>query len=341
MYHDTMKILSDDKIPLVQELFGEQAEIRFKPGTQISQADLKDIDILLVRTITQVNRHLLHNTAVRFVGTATTGTDHLDTHYLAEHAIHWFSAKGANAQAVVNYVQACIAALQQAKLIPLNPSLGIIGAGEIGIKVASNLKTTCSKILLNDPPRARAESRFNSAPLNDLAQLDIISLHTPLSKSGEFPSYHLLDKNFLEQLKPNSVLINTARGGVLDEQALLNLKKLPILCLDVWEHEPNINLELMQHCFIATPHIAGYSLEAKNRASLMLYNALSNVLGWSAVPDTFKNSTQQQDVSVAEILQHYNPNNDSAVMKKSLESCGEAKQEFENLRRTYKLRQEF
>ena len=334
-----MKILADDKIPLVNELFGQHAEITLKPGTQITQADLKDIDLLLVRTVTQVNQDLLQNTSVRYVGSATAGIDHLDIPYLTEAGIQWHCAKGANARAVVNYVQACLSALQTAHKLPENLRTGIIGVGEVGSRLVPYLEKHSSQLLLNDPLRAAHENHFISNSLEEFSDLDLISIHTPLTKTGEFPSYHLINDTFLKRLKPSCVLINTARGGVVDESALLRLKQLPTLCFDVWENEPHINFDLMQRCFIATPHIAGYSLEAKTRATQMLYQAFQKVFDW---PELINRASSQNSTALTqtEILQHYNPLHDTKAMRQALLNQVE-ENGFENWRRGYVLRQEF
>jgi len=335
-----MKILADDKIPGLEKCFGKVAEIRQKPGNLINNADLNDIDILLVRTVTQVNQRLLANSHVRFVGSATSGIDHLDTHYLNRAGIQWFDAKGANARAVVNYVQACIAALQNAKKLPTHPKVGIIGAGIIGSQVAQYCRNFAAEIRLNDPPRAAKETDFISSSLTEFADLDLITIHASFSKAGDFPSYHLLNQAFLEKLNPNCILINTARGGIIDEQSLINLKQLPTLCLDVWEHEPAINLELMQQCFIATPHIAGYSQEAKLHATFMLYDRFKTLFHW---PELNIHSLTEKSLSLnkVEILARYNPLQDSSQMKRALLKSSQSMIDFENLRRNYDLRKEF
>jgi erythronate-4-phosphate dehydrogenase len=276
---------------------------------------------------------------VRYVGSATAGIDHLDTAYLTEAGIQWHCAKGANARAVVNYVQACLSALQIAHKLPENPRMGIIGVGEVGSRLALYLQKHSSQLLLNDPLRAAHENHFTSNALEEFSDLDLISLHTPLTKTGEFPSHRLINDTFLKRLKASCVLINTARGGVIDESALLRLKQLPTLCFDVWENEPHINLDLMQRCFIATPHIAGYSFAAKTRATHMLYQSFQKIFAWPELTH-LKNPGNSTLLTHTEILQHYDPRHDTNSMREAL--LNHAKENsFENLRRDYALRQEF
>lgn len=340
-----MKILADDKIPLVKELFGNFAEIVQKPGTLIRAEDLKGVDVLLVRTVTRVNQALLENSSVRFVGSATAGIDHLDCDYLEQARITWANAKGANAPAVAEYVLSCIAVLQEQQVLPTSFRLGIIGMGEVGKRVAALLKPIAAEILLNDPPRAWIDPDFHSTDLKEFASLDLISLHAPLTHTGAYPTYHLINAKFLATLNPQCVLLNAGRGAVIDEAALMNLNPLPKLCLDVWEHEPEINLKLMQSAVIATPHIAGYSLESKYRATLILYQHAQRLFN---LPNPNIEPLFPSKTKLAwpcknwqrELLQHYNPLNDSAEMKTHLLNSKEVGKNFEHLRRNYKLRNE-
>jgi len=329
-----MKILTDEKIPLIADLFGTEAAVIQKPGHLITADDLKDVDVLLVRTVTKVNEALLKGSAVRFVGTATSGIDHLDCDYLKQYGIAWASAKGANAEAVVNYVMGSITTLQKLNKLPKKPRVGIIGVGKIGSRLAEVLKPMATEILLNDPLRAENEIDFVSTPLEAFYSLDLISLHTPLTHHTQHPTYHLINAEFLRHLKPQSVLINTARGGVIDEAALLELTEPPTLCLDVWEHEPSINLKLMELATIATPHIAGYSQEAKWRASLMLYEPIRRCFGLSEMSASLKELLPlEQERQFVNCL--YLPLKDTEVMKNALLNSDNARECFEELRRNY------
>jgi erythronate-4-phosphate dehydrogenase len=265
-----MKIVADDQIPLLDELFPHAVLIK-KPGTEIRQADLLDADMLWVRTVTQVDAQLLAGTAVRFVGTATAGYDHLDVQWLDSQGIAWAYAPGANAVAVVEYVLCVIAALRtKGILCARQVRVGVIGIGRVGSIVANVLRQIGMQVVVNDPPRAAADADFYSTPLSEFKDLDLICLHPALVKGGDYPSLHLLNDDFLARQRPGTVLLNASRGAVLDTAILLRQPHLR-LCLDVWEGEPEINVTLLQRAEIATPHIAAYSIAAKLRASLLLY----------------------------------------------------------------------
>lgn len=265
-----MKIVADDQIPLLDELFSHAVLIK-KPGAEIARADLLDADMLWVRTVTQVNAKLLEGTSVRFVGTATAGYDHLDVQWLASQGIAWAYAPGANAVAVVEYVLCVIAALRtQGILCERQVRAGVIGVGRVGAIVADILRQIGMRVVVNDPPRAAVDAGFIFTPLSEFKDLDLICLHPALVNGGDYPSFHLLNDEFLSGQKPGMVLLNAARGAVLDTQVLLRQTHLR-LCLDVWEFEPEINLALLQRAEIATPHIAAYSVAAKHQASLLLY----------------------------------------------------------------------
>lgn len=265
-----MKIVADDQLPLIEELFSDAILIK-KPGEKIQRADLMDADMLWVRTVTSVNASLLQGTAVRFVGTATAGYDHLETDWLEKQGIVWAHAPGANAMAVAEYVLCVVASLRTLGQLQNGPlRAGVIGVGRVGRVVADYLSRIGFQVILNDPPRAQCDPAFHSAPLSTFVDLDLICLHAALTTAGEYPSYHLLGHDFLQRQKPGAVLLNAARGALLETPVLLRQSHLQ-LCLDVWENEPDINLTLLQKATIATPHIAAYSVAAKRRASLLLY----------------------------------------------------------------------
>ena len=273
-----MKIVADDQIPFLEELFPDAVLIR-KPGEAICRADLIDAEVLLVRTVTRVDRSLLHGTPVRFVGTATAGYDHLDTDWLAERGIVWACAPGANATAVAEYVLCVIAALRtRHQLSGQRLRAGVIGVGRVGSRVAQVLAEIGFEVIVNDPPRVLREPGFHSRALAEWTDLDLICVHAALTRQGPHPSYHLLDDEFFQRQKPATVLLNAARGAVIDTTVLLRQTHLT-LCLDVWEHEPHICLELLKRATIATPHIAAYSVDAKRRVSVMLYQQAQPLFG--------------------------------------------------------------
>lgn len=335
------KIVADDKIPYVKELFSPLGKLIQKPGTDIHHNELIDADILLVRTITQVDASLLKNTAVKFVASASAGHDHIDNVWLNKAGIAWAYAPGANAQAVANYVIGCINYLVKQKLLTADPRAGVIGVGHVGTAVTAALKQYGFEVFCNDPPRAAQEDDFISIPLSKFYELDLICVHTPLTTTGIFSTYHLLNQAFFNQLKPGCVILNAGRGAVVDNQALLATRQL-IACLDVWENEPNINLDLLKKAVIATPHIAGYSQPAKLRATLMIYEKTIQFLqtikanyprNYKIIIHDFEKSISHHNKSL------YNPQQDTAQMKAVLlKHPNEVSHYFRQLRREYPLR---
>lgn len=277
-----MKIVVDNKIPHIEEFFAPFAEITLINGEDINPSHIKNADALLVRTATHVNDKLLSGSLVSFVGSATAGTDHLDINHLNRHNITWAHTPGANATAVAEYVLCCIAAMQQHHYLKKKFRAGVIGVGKVGSIVANLLQQMGCEILLNDPPRLDAEPHFASAPLTEFSDLDLICLHTPLTYDGNHPSHHLINTNLLKQLKPGCIILNAGRGAVIDTTALLKASHV-ISCLDVWENEPHIDLKMLEQATIATPHIAGYSLQAKHQATQMIWQAAANHFGWDSM----------------------------------------------------------
>jgi erythronate-4-phosphate dehydrogenase len=270
-----MKIVADENIPALKDYFQAEHELILKNGRHILAKDVSDADILLVRSITKVNAELLQNSKVKFVGSVTTGVDHLDVAWLNSAGIAWSGAQGCNAVAVVEYVITAIAVLQRdGYLRGENLRAGVIGVGRIGSKVADILKLLGFEVLLFDPVRAQHEPGFNSINWDDLQDLDLVTLHTPLTHElhGEqYPTYHLIAKEFLQRQKNNTVLINTSRGEVIDFMNLACYGRHLRWCLDVWEHEPQIATAILPAATIATPHIAGYSAQSKFRGMAMIY----------------------------------------------------------------------
>ncbi|MGB0733654.1 MAG: 4-phosphoerythronate dehydrogenase, partial [Pontibacterium sp.] len=287
-----MKIIADENMPFVRELFSSMGHIQMRPGREICAADVADADILLVRSVTTVDESLLSKSQLKFVGTATIGTDHIDKDYLDSIGIPFSNAAGCNADAVVDYVLASIFSLaQESQFNPFDKVWGIVGVGNVGGRLADRLAAAGVKVLLNDPPRAEADVTFQAqaVELDDLlANADIICCHTPLVKGGDHPTRHLLSAKNLGLLKQGAVLVNAGRGDVIDNQALLDLtlKRADVcLILDVWEGEPAPLEALAKKAFIATPHIAGYSLDGKARGTFMLYQACCQALGLSCEYD--------------------------------------------------------
>jgi erythronate-4-phosphate dehydrogenase len=278
-----MRIVADENIPLLDAFFAGFGDIRRYPGRTLDRTAVADADILLVRSVTKVTRELLEGTPVRFVGTCTIGTDHLDLDYFKEAGIQWSSAPGCNARGVVDYVLGSLLTLAEIEGADLTQrSYGVVGAGQVGGRLIEVLRGLGWNVLVCDPPR-QAEEGGNHVSLEEIiARCDVISLHTPLTKSGALSTWHLLDRPRLQQLKHGAWLINAARGPIVDNSALrevlLEREDLQAV-LDVWEQEPLVDVALAELCVIGTPHIAGYSLDGRQRGTAQIYQALCAHLG--------------------------------------------------------------
>lgn len=340
-----MKIVADENIPHVEHFFGNEGRLILKPGRTINELDLVDANILLVRSVTRVDKDLLHNTSVKFVGSATTGLDHIDIDYLAKAGIHFSHASGCNSQAVVEYVICVVAALQKQHLMTgKKMRAGVIGVGNIGAKVVEKLKILNFDVIQYDPLRAENEIDFDSTKLENFQELDFISLHTPLTFDGKYPTHHMIDKNFLQQQRKGCVILNTSRGSVIRFSDLERFGNHLHWCLDVWEEEPNINLEILKKVLIATPHIAGYSEQSKYRGIEMLYqSALKhhfiqdehiNLISYPTHTISFNHSLMNwQDI----LLKIYNPSETTQTMKDTLLNRRDT---FDNLRKNFQERHE-
>ena len=278
-----MKIIADENIPFVKECFASIGDVQTLSGRKITPDAIADADILLVRSITPVNEKLLANSKVKFVATATIGFEHVDVDYLNKRGIGFASAPGSNANSVADYIVAALLCVAQKHKITLEgKSIGVIGVGNVGSKVAKKCAALGIIVKLNDPPLSRQTGDPKYRPLNELFDCDFITLHTPLTREGQDKTYHLADDEFFASLKTGCVFINTCRGAVHDTTALKNAirsKKLSAVILDVWENEPNIDCELLRLVDISTPHIAGYSLDGKIAGMIMIYNAARNHFG--------------------------------------------------------------
>lgn len=272
-----MKIVADQRIPYVDLAFGTFGTLVKLESGAIDNGAVRDADAIIVRSETKVDEKLLTGSKASFVGTATIGTDHVDTGFLSRQGIDFASAPGCNANAVVQYVFAALFAVAERKGFALRgKTIGVVGVGNVGSKVVGVAKAIGMSVLENDPPLARATGDTRFLSLDELSQADIITLHVPLTKQGSDPTFHLFDEERISKMKPGSILISSSRGGVVETNALkkaLTNRTLSDSVLDVWEHEPNIDLELLSLCAIATPHIAGYSIDGKVNATKMIYAA--------------------------------------------------------------------
>lgn len=278
-----MKIVIDNKIPFIEGIFEPYAEVVYKRGAEITKQDVKDADALIVRTRTKCNAELLKGSKVRFIATATIGFDHIDTEFCKKEGIEWTNAKGCNSSSVLQYIFTALVAMEKKHSFQLkDKSIGIVGVGSVGEKIARYAMALGMKVLLCDPFRILDQWKALYVPFSEIPKADIITFHVPLSTDGEHPTFHLADATFLDKLTPETLLLNTSRGEVIDGAALkqtLKNKKILDAVLDVWEHEPNIDLELLELLAIATPHIAGYSLDGKATGTAMSVHAVARFFG--------------------------------------------------------------
>ncbi|MGZ0720721.1 4-phosphoerythronate dehydrogenase PdxB [Kluyvera cryocrescens] len=290
-----MKILVDENMPYARELFSRLGEVRAVPGRPIPMDALSDADALMVRSVTKVNEALLGDKSIKFVGTATAGTDHVDQAWLQQAGIGFSAAPGCNAIAVVEYVFSALLMLAERDGFALTDrTVGIVGVGNVGGRLQKRLEALGIKTLLCDPPRADNGDAGDFRALDELvAQADVLTFHTPLYKEGPYKSLHLADEALIRRLKPGAILINACRGPVVDNAALLACleegQDLSVV-LDVWEPEPDLNLALLEKVDLGTSHIAGYTLEGKARGTTQVFEAYSQFIG------------QPQEVALSSLL---------------------------------------
>jgi len=274
-----MRVLIDQYVPFLRGVLEPFAEVCYLAPDAFTSERVRQADALIVRTRTRCDASLLHDSSVRCIASATIGYDHIDTAYCCSNHIAWYNAPGCNAQGVCDYVESAILYLQAKGLCPLQPVVGIVGVGHVGHLVEQMAHAHGWYVLKNDPYRALTDASEEFHDLSVLAaQADVLTFHTPMSRDGQFPSYHLCDMSLLQQMKPKAVVINAARGGVVDESALLRSEH-PFV-LDTWENEPNINRSVLDRALVATPHIAGYTLQGKINASNECLKNVCTYFGW-------------------------------------------------------------
>lgn len=352
-----LRLVVDENISYAAEAFSKFGQVKLMHGRKIDRQALSDIDALIIRSITNVNEELLKGTPIKFVGTATIGTDHIDKEYLRENGIAFSSAKGCNADAVAEYVYSAMFHIMEKKGLTLkDKTLGVVGIGNIGSRVVRLGKVLGLNVLENDPPLERKTKERRFVELKEVLSSDIITFHVPLNLGREDNTFHLLDKEKLSLIKKDAILINASRGPVIDNEALLELKKKNdylSVALDVWEKEPGFDQGLLKRIDIGTPHIAGYSLEGKVNGTAMIFEALSSYLksGLSfnpelpEVPDQkiMLNTNASKESICNRAFSHvYDISQDDAQMRMTLEMTEEEKAKyFDLLRKDYKLRREF
>ncbi|MGB9191933.1 4-phosphoerythronate dehydrogenase [Acinetobacter haemolyticus] len=347
-----MKIVADENLAFTEYFFADFGEIQQAAGRTLTHANVKDAEALLVRSVTQVNAELVQDTKLKFVGSATIGTDHLDIAALEQCNIAWSNAAGCNAQAVAEYVITALLHLKP-ELINANDSftLGIIGLGNVGSRLAVMAKLLGWKVIGHDPFVQREQ--IEQVDLNTLLKTaDAISTHVPLTKTGNHPTYHLINAEALAQMKPAAILINSARGPVVEESALIvDIQQTQrAVVLDVFEHEPEISEQLLNLIRLVTPHIAGYSLEGKARGTQMIYDAFCSTFHYPAetqfetqlpVCEPYFKDGDLKAVLKQYLTQIYDIARDDANLRACLKDGKIEQKAFDYLRKTYPLRREW
>lgn len=342
-----ISIIIDNKIPYIAGVFEPFADVRYLAPDAIDRNAVKDADALIVRTRTSCNEALLAGSNVKFIATATIGYDHIDTSYCNDKNIRWTNAPGCNASSVGGYIVSSLLLLSLKSGESLQGKcIGIVGVGNVGRIVASYCETLGMRVLLNDPPREDSEGSTGFSGLDSLSEnCDFITFHTPLNRTGKYKTFHLGDDSFFRNLKRQPVILNAARGEIIDNARLLEAYHngyISDMVIDCWEGEPFLNKALLEKAFIATPHIAGYSADGKSNASRMAATAVASFfdlpvnLASVVAPSPPNNliylmSDRPLDEAV---FRTYNPLDDTRNLKQQPEK-------FEWLRGNYPLRREF
>ena len=348
-----MKIIIDDKIPYIRSAFEGVAEVAYLPGSKTTPEVVKDVDAIVTRTRTICNEKLLAGSSVKFIATATIGYDHIDTDYCDASGIKWTNAPGCNSKSVEQYIASTLMVLSERKNLELKDlTIGVVGVGNVGSKVARICKLFGMKVLLNDPPRERAEGSASFVSLKKVMdEADIITLHVPLNMKGEDATFHLGNDEFFLGLKKKPVVINSCRGEVVETNAVksaLKNEQISAFVCDCWENEPDIDLELLAMTEIVTPHIAGYSKDGKATGTQMSVHAISQFFGlglenWqpSGVEQPAKpvfeldgSGLSEQEIISKAILHTYDIRNDDQNFRNNTA-------QFEQLRGDYPTRREF
>jgi erythronate-4-phosphate dehydrogenase len=348
-----MKIIIDNKIPYIRGAFEGVAEVVYLPGSKTTPEVVKDANAIVTRTRTICNEKLLAGSSVKFIATATIGYDHIDTDYCDASDIKWTNAPGCNSKSVEQYIASTIMVLAERKNLQLKDlTIGVVGVGNVGSKVAKICNLFGMKVMLNDPPRERDEGPAAFVSLKQVMdEADIITLHVPLNMKGEDATFHLGSGEFFSGLKHKPILINSCRGEVVETlavKAALKSNQISGFVCDCWENEPDIDLELLAMTEIATPHIAGYSKDGKATGTQMSVQAISQffILGlenWqpsgveqpeNAVFELDGSGLTEQGIIAKAILHTYDIRNDDQDFRQNTS-------QFEQLRGDYPVRREF
>lgn len=349
-----MKVVCDSDIPFLKGALEPYCQVVYARGSEISREMVMDADALVIRTRTKCSADLLEGTNVRFIATATIGYDHIDTQWCESHGIRWTNAPGCNSWSVQQYIGSLLVTMSRTLGFSFKEkTIGVVGVGNVGSKVARLAVLLGFRVLLCDPPRARKEGSGQFVSLDEIISLsDIITMHVPLIRDGEDATFHMFDDSRLASMNQNQILINSSRGEVVDGTALkkaLAQKKILAASLDVWENEPQIDPELLSLLFTGTPHIAGYSVDGKATGTTMSVQALGKFFDlpcrdWevtevpqSVQPSEFSIDTAgktPQEVLADAILHTYDIRTDDAALRASVAT-------FEKQRSDYPVRREF
>ncbi len=356
-----MKIVVDENIPFAKEAFSTLGEVETSNGREITPQKVEDADALIVRSITKVNSKLLEKSSVKFVGTATIGMDHIDVGYLKDRGIEFVSAPGSNSNSVSEYIVCALLTAANKLCLNLHDlTIGIIGVGNVGSKVAKKVEALGMRVLLNDPPLLEKTGNIKYRPIQELMEsCDVLTFHVPLERQGKYPTYHMIDEKFLRCLKKCPVIVNTSRGGVMDTEAIksaLMRSDISQVILDVWENEPDIDIEMLKMTLIGTPHIAGYSFDGKVNGAFMIYKSLCQYLNKKAKwnPQDFLPKSNCPVIKIHEvngplekklhkvISRVYDIEKDDSKLRESRSMPSEKRSAyFDSLRKNYHVRREF
>jgi erythronate-4-phosphate dehydrogenase len=348
-----MKIIIDDKIPYIKGALESKAEVLYLAGNKTTAEVVKDADAVITRTRTKCNKDTLEGSNVKFIATATIGFDHIDTNYCKDARIEWTNAPGCNAESVNQYISSALFSYSMRKRIDLKGlTIGVVGVGQVGSRVAKTCEVLGMKVLLNDPPREREEGSEKFVPMETIQkEADIITFHVPLNMNGEDSTFHLVNEGFLQNLKKQPLLINSCRGEVFNTEAVLSARKENVisgLVIDCWENEPEINLELLKLVDYGTPHIAGYSKDGKANGTKMSVQAVSRFFNlgldnWqpenvelpeNPIIEIDGDQRREYSILAEAILSTYDIENDDEALKSAPDT-------FEQLRGDYPVRREF
>lgn len=314
MCNKRLKIVADKAIPFLEGVFDPYADMTYLPGDKIGPVDVKDADVLMVRTRTKCNADLLEGSKVKFIATATIGTDHIDFPYCDSKGIVVRNAPGCNAGGVMEYVFSALYGLASRKSISLQgDTIGIIGVGHVGSLIERMGRALGFKILKCDPPRAEAEGSFGFCDLEYLLQnSQIVTLHVPLDETTR----GMADSEFFSLMQPGAFFINAARGEVVCDDALkAAIPKLGPVIIDTWNHEPDIDLDLMDKVAIATPHIAGYSYQGKQNGTAAAVRAVAHYFGITELYEFFPKTDLPENEAVKLDLKDLNQGEIASVLQ--------------------------